>query len=224
MPPKEGKHALWFCLTIRIHSLHKTFPYTKLLCPLKAGKEYTLRLWVNTNKHKFSHLDVACTSKDPSRENSSNIMVEPTFQFDNSNIVQTDKTGWMQLSKQFIPNEDYNFLLLGNLLNNTEQSKLKKGNTERSGNIIFIWMTLVCRQPDSSLNKCPQYDETTKQLYAEIQTPYQLCVYLDERKCSHGLKTQRLGYKIRYIEDIPGVHVCVLHYNSGVLIPADGFT
>jgi len=180
-PPKEGKSALAFCFDNLYTPSAKTFPYTKLLCTVKAGNEYTLRLWVNTGKHAFSHLDVLFTPGDPSRINYINERLEPTFQFDNSAIVQKENNGWMLLSKQFIPREDYNYLLFGNFLNNTEYAKLKNNKTESSGNIIYQVDEIDLRATDSSLNKCPRYEETIRQLYAETRrhTSY---VYLDEKR------------------------------------------
>jgi outer membrane protein OmpA-like peptidoglycan-associated protein len=207
MPPKEGTHALWFCFDNLNNPLQKTFPYTKLLCPLKAGNAYTLRLWINTEKHKFSHFDVLFTAKDPSRPNPTNYIIEPTFQFDNSNIVEKGSNGWMLLSKQFTPAEDYIFLLLGNLLTNTEYSRSKNSKSERGGNIIYHIDDISLTAKDSTLNKCLRYDENIKQLYAEHRrhTSY---VFLDEKRAPLVREKRRSLDMPFFISDtlvIPGV-------------------
>ena len=180
-PSREGKRALAFCFDNFYTPSERIFPYTKLLCPLKAGNKYILRLWINTGKYEFSHLDVLCTSGDPSRINNINGRFEPTFQFDNSNIVQKENSGWMLLNKQFVPDQDYNFLLLGNLLNNTVYAKPKKNTAENSGNIIYQVDEINLTANDSSLNKCPRYEETVKQLYAETRR-HSAYFYLDEKR------------------------------------------
>jgi outer membrane protein OmpA-like peptidoglycan-associated protein len=179
--PKAGERALAFCFDNLYTPVAKTFPYTKTLCTLKTGNEYTLRLWINTGNQAFSHLDVLLTPGDPSRTNNTNSNFEPTFQFDNSNIVQKENSGWLLLSKQFTPREDYNFLLFGNFLNNAEYAKLKNNKTESSGNIMYQVDEIELKATDSSLNNCPRYEETLRQLYAETRrhTKY---VYLDEKR------------------------------------------
>jgi outer membrane protein OmpA-like peptidoglycan-associated protein len=181
MPPKEGAHSLWFSFNNTVTPLQKTYPYTKLLCPLKTGNEYTLQLWLNTGKHKFSHFDVLFSSKDPSRPNTSNSIIEPTFQFDNSNTIQNESNGWMLLSKQFTAQEDHSYMLFGNLQNNLDYAGSKKSKTEREGNIIYHIDDISLTAKDSTLNQCPKYEENKKQLYAERHrhTSY---VYLDEKR------------------------------------------
>lgn len=181
LPPKEGKRALSFFFDNLYTPLDRTFPYTKLLCTLKSGNEYTLQLWINTGKYVFTHLDVLFTYVDPSRINKINGDFESTFQIDNSNIIQKDKSGWMLLSKRFTPKEDYNFMLLGNLSNNTQYAKLKKNTLESSGNIIYQLDEINLTANDSSLNKCLGYEENIKQLYAETRR-HSKYVYLDEKR------------------------------------------
>ena len=194
LPPREGKRALLFFFGNLYTPLVRTFPYTKLLCPIKAGNEYTMQLWINTGKYEFTHLDVLFTYGDPSRINNFDGSIESTFQFDNSNIIQKEKSGWMLISKRFTPQGDYNFLLLGNLSKNTEYAKLKKNMPESSGNIIYQVDEINLAANDSSLNKCPLYEENIKQLYAETRR-HSNFVYLDERRAplvrvrTHSLDT-----------------------------------
>lgn len=192
LPAKVGNRSLTFYFDNLYTPVIRAFPYTKLLCPVKAGNEYKLKLWLNSGKYPFTHLDILFTYKDPARIKTRYGSFESTFQFDESNIIQRDKDGWILLSKQFTPKEEYRFILIGNLSNNTEYAELKKRTSESSGDIIYRIDDISLTATDSTLDSCPRYNEIVKQLYGETRrhTAY---MYLDEEKAP-VIKERSLSY------------------------------
>jgi len=164
----EGKFSLSFCFESIRTLTGRTFPYTRILCPLQPDKEYTLSGWIHPGLHTFTHLDVLLTGEDPSKNNRTLDHLSPSFTIVRSDIVQEDQHGWIKVSKKIRTDSIREFILLGNLSHGEKFSSELIWNARRQGGDIFYWVDeLKLEATDPSLNTCPLYKKNMEMLYAD---------------------------------------------------------
>jgi outer membrane protein OmpA-like peptidoglycan-associated protein len=198
---KDGSRVMALCYD-NVYSpvRSRTFPNTRILCPLAAGKEYILSCWLYPGPFPFSHLDVLLTPNDPARLRLVQGKIKPSFILTGSDILRKDKDGWILLSKRFTPaspadsltaprssgaqghqpmDAKLNFILLGNLsLGDTYSHRLEKKAEKDYGNIIYLMDDIRLVAADPALNTCLVYEANREKLYAEHRR-HTRHVYLD---------------------------------------------
>jgi outer membrane protein OmpA-like peptidoglycan-associated protein len=178
--PVSGTRSLSFTFGNIHDSQLKTFPYTRVLCPLVPGNKYTLKIWVNCGDFEFTHMDVLLSKTDPTRIKKSGDRLLFTFRFNKMDIADKKADGWQLLEKTFSITEVSNFLLLGNLSGDDFPKSDQKIARRYQGDIIYSIDDISLTNVDSLSNKCPQFDEVTAELYAETHR-HTSFVYLDAK-------------------------------------------
>jgi outer membrane protein OmpA-like peptidoglycan-associated protein len=176
--PVSGIRFLSFTFDNLSDHLIKTYPYTKVLCPLLPGSKYKLGIWINSGDFDFTHLDVLLSKGDPSRIKKSMHSPLFTFEINKMDILDKRADGWILLQRIFSVDEISNFLLLGNL-SNWDYSKRDRNRAKKyQGNMIYSIDDIYLTNLDSTSNKCPQFDDVIADLYRETHrhTPF---IYLD---------------------------------------------
>ena len=194
--PVSGIRFLSFTFDNLSDPLIKTYPYTKILCPLLPGFKYKLRIWINCGHFDFTHLDVLLSKSDPSRIKKSGDRPLFTFEFNKMDIRDERADGWLLLQRIFSVDEISNFLLLGNL-SSWDYSKSDRNRAKKyQGNMIYSIDDVHLTNLDSTSNKCPQYDEVIADLYRETHrhTPF---IYLDEEQRTPGVRDITRNVNIR---------------------------
>lgn len=176
--PVSGIRSLSFTFG-NIHDRQlKTFPYTRILCPLVPGRQYKMKIWVNCGDFEFTRLDVLLSKTDPTRIKKSGGKPSFTFQFSKMDIADKRADRWLLLVKTFSINEVSNFLLIGNLSGDDYTKSEQKIARKNQGDIIYTIDDISLSNVDSASNKCPQFDDVIAELYAETHR-HTSFVYLD---------------------------------------------
>jgi len=169
-PPKDGESVMPVIYdNIYAPMTGRTFPYTMTLCPLKAGKEYDLSLWLYTGEFPFTHLDVVLSQTDPTRASSVIGKITPSFSLSKSDVVEKDKDGWMLMRKRFAADGEKRFFLIGNVMApevypHSLEKKLKRSG---GGNITFCIDDISLSAADTAEKMCPSYAYTHSIVYEE---------------------------------------------------------
>jgi len=139
------------------------FIYTKLFCPLVAGKSYRLMLRIKTFGLAFDYLDAWTGPTEPWRGRYSFSSVKPSFTIRPDSIAGNDTKSWRQLSYTFTAQGGERFLLLGNIsqlpLENARKKAKRKEAVQYGIDDISLYAT------DTSLPICPEYAAIKDQVY-----------------------------------------------------------
>ncbi|MDO6429227.1 OmpA family protein [Flavitalea sp. BT771] len=169
-PPKDGESVMPIVYDDMYAPMTgRTFPYTMLLCPLKAGREYDLSFWLYTGEFPFTHLDVVLTHADPTRAPSVIGKIIPSFSLSKSDVLEKDKDGWMRVRKRFTVDEEKRFFLIGNVMPSgayphSVEKKLKRPG---SGLITFCIDDINLSAVDTTEIMCPSFAYTHSIVYEE---------------------------------------------------------
>jgi len=169
-PPKDGQGVMPIVYdNIYTPALRRSFPYTMTLCPLKAGKEYDLVLWLYTGEWPFTHLDVVLTAADPTRSPSVIGEITPSFSLSQADVTTTDKNGWMLVRRRFTVDEEKKFFLIGNVMvSEAYPRKLEKKLREAGpGDIKFYIDSISLTAADTTEKVCSSYAYNHSLVYEE---------------------------------------------------------
>ena len=169
LPAKSGVRTMPFIYDNVVMPIgNRSFPYTRVLCPLVPGKEYNLSFWLNADGFDFTQLDVVLSRTDPTRTASVLGKITPSLVLTKDDIAGRDAHGWILLQKKFTVEEEKDFFLMGNVLAPGEypRSEEKKAKKQK-GFIIFFLDEIRLFSTDSLANSCPLYAENRAVLYEE---------------------------------------------------------
>ena len=140
----------------------RDFLYTKLLCRLKAGRQYNFSVWVNTAGNTFDHLDVWMGLKEPNHLRMIRELFEPSFTLLPEN-KDSSKTRWNRYSIVYTAKGDEQFIMLGNLSNEgMDKSKARSLSLHKW---VMYGIDDISLTPVEPSDTCAEYNAVLRQVY-----------------------------------------------------------
>jgi len=173
---KEGERTMSFVYdNVYAPMAKRTYPYTMILCPLKAGKEYELSFWLYTDKFPFTHLEIMLSAADPARAPGVIGKTFPSVSLSKEDVVEKDDYGWMLLRKKFTVAEKKNFFMVGNTL---LPEPFPRGLKKPYGNIVF-WMDDISLTPMDTTEKLCSWVAFNQSVLYQEHHRHTKHIYLD---------------------------------------------
>jgi outer membrane protein OmpA-like peptidoglycan-associated protein len=141
----------------------RDFLYTKLLCRLQQGKQYSFSLWINLGGNKFDHFDIWMGLNEPNALRLIREPFEPAFTLTPAN-EDSSRQGWKRFSYIYTAKGNEQFIMLGNLSKEgMDKSKAKLLSLHKW--VMYGIDDISLSAVDSTSNICGEYRAVLKQVY-----------------------------------------------------------
>lgn len=113
--PHSGKKTEALCIENFAYPWQaRTFLYTRLACPLRAGEAYTFKCYVNTGHRKHFSLGLRASADRPRAGQPDFYTAGTTLLLEDASQQSKDKKGWRLIKGSFVAQGGEEYLLFGN--------------------------------------------------------------------------------------------------------------
>ena len=139
--------------------IFRSYIYTRLLCPLQAGRQYFIKASIHTADRYMDHVDMYLLDVEPFhyqrqvQRAGQKLVIRP------ENKMLDKAGGWKEYLVSFTANGSEKYILVGNLTKGTIKGK------EQNGLILYDIDDVSLLPSDSSVKACPERSSNEKRLY-----------------------------------------------------------
>jgi outer membrane protein OmpA-like peptidoglycan-associated protein len=141
----------------------RNYIYTKLLCPLRPGKQYNFTILITTARNNFDHLEAWFGEYEPGRKLPGFAITEPSFTITRQH-EEKSKEKWKKYRYVYTAKGGEKFLMLGNLSSKgMEKSRLR--GFSKNEPVLYGIDDVALTGIDTAEQTCPEYKAVLKQVY-----------------------------------------------------------
>ncbi len=140
---------------------YRIFLYTRLICPLQAGQEYTLVFYLYTLGYRQLPLGVLLSGSAPEEDAPGFFSAPPTLLLGPENQVSGGKYGWREMEIRFIARGGEEFLTFGNF--NPEALQPLGSDKDDGHDAIFMLDDIELRSAKGP--ECPNLEARKISIY-----------------------------------------------------------
>ncbi|NCI47516.1 OmpA family protein [Sediminibacterium soli] len=140
--------------------IFRSYLYTRLLCPLQAGREYVIGMSVRTADRYFDHTDIYLLDVEPFHHQSQIMQAKQKLAIKPADKIKDAAEGWKDYAIRFTASGTEKYLLIGNLTKGTMRGK------EQNWLILYDIDNVTLLPVDTTLKACADRAANEQRLYA----------------------------------------------------------